>query len=759
MSKTLIIVESPTKCAKFKFLGPNYIIKASIGHFRGIVDGLKAINFNDGYKITYGINEGKQKVVAELRKAKKECSDVLIASDLDREGEAIAYHIATILNINPANAKRLIFQDMTVPTLRKAVANPGKIDMNKVRSQEARAVLDLLVGYEISPIVKNNVLNAYSAGRCQSPAVRLVCEREEQIENQATTEQFPINVILYPETNKNVEIDAQFKKKYTSKESVLKVYEKMLDNSVFKIANFDSKIVEHAPPKPYITTTIQQDCSSICRINPDETMGILQKLYQCGKITYMRTDSVVISKEALKSIEEEVKEKFGDEYYKFREYKNKDALAQEAHEAIRPTDMKEYPLTQKDGDEPWSSKSKRIYELVWKRTMASQMANQKVRRNQTLIDMFNNGVKYKDDQLECVIEEEEFPGWKKLYKKSDLENPDEETQEDGAKCSNLDDIKKILKEPRPDLYHKSASSKQTFNRAIGRYTQASLIKDLEGRGIGRPSTHPTIIKNITDVRGYVVTKDFPGVEKTIETLLLTPAGKIDIKKSKVTLGKEKRKLTVSEPGKKLVEFLMKEFDNIMDYKFTGYIEDKIDLIARAKSNYKDIVDMVYKTFHPKVLELKRSASPTRVGQRGEELGDYETEDGKLVPVILRDGQYGHYLEYDGTNYSLKYLDGQRRHKIVVEKDVEEAVDFIEETIEKRKKQKESPVESYSIGKGKYMVRKGQYGYYFYHNDEGYNIGERDPKTLTVKDCQEIIKKKKEWKSSKEKGNFKKGKKK
>ena len=754
-NKTLIIVESPAKCGKIEgFLGPNYIVKASFGHIRDIPEGLKSINFNDNYTITYGIMDSKKKQVSELRKWCKECTEIMVAGDPDREGEAICFHVAVVLGLNPCNVKRIKFQEITKKAIQNAVSNPGLIDMSLVKSQEARRVLDLLVGFELSPLVSQFVGGHLSAGRCQSPAIRLVWERENDILSQDTTSNFSIAVLLYPEINQKLNLTANFKKKYTDKAQVIDIYTKIRNDGYFKISNFQSKIVEHAPPKPYTTSTIQQDCSSMISMSPTETMSILQKLYEAGKITYMRTDSVILSKEALDMISNEITSRYGAEYHQLREYKNKGSNAQEAHEAIRPTHLDEYPLKNSE-KEAWSVRETRVYELVWKKTMASQMANQRIMRNTTTIDMYWNKptTKYLDDQLECIIDQLEFDGWRKLYRKDELIDASVEADNNDSEeiCQlSLEDMKKITIEPRPKLLHKSAISKQAYSRTLCRYTEASLIKDLESKGIGRPSTYANIMETIIRTRNYVDIRDFPGSEKDVENIILTSKNEIDIKKTKTVLGKEKKKLTISPLGENVIKFLVKQFDNIMNYDFTKSVEDELDLICEKKASYAQIVDRVYKSFHPKVVQLKLSSPEVKhiLGNKQSdiELGLYDNGNGIEEPVILKNGPYGHYLCYCSENYGLKFIDADRRLKIIEEEDIEEAVNVIEEQI--IAKSAKIQAKSEAINVGKFEIRKGPYGLYFQHNKKNYGIGSRDPNSLSEQDCVAIINSKKEWLSNK-----------
>ena len=745
-TRTLVIVESPAKCSKIEeMLGPAYVVRASYGHIRDIVDGLKAIDFKNQYAITYGMidNELKRKKIAELKTLKQQCSQVLIASDPDREGEAIAYHVAVVLGLPIPSAKRIKFQEITKRAILAAVASPGIINMELVRSQEARRVLDLLVGFEISPILSRTLCGNLSAGRCQSPAVRLVYDREKEIERQETTSSFTIDVVLTAEATSipDASINATFKKRYLVRPDVERLFELIqLPDTIFKIDSFTKKPVEHSPPKPYTTSTIQQDCSSLLHMNPKETMSILQKLYEAGKTTYMRTDSIILSRDAMDEIGLEIRNKYDASFHTLREYKNKGAASQEAHEAIRPTHMTEYPL-QSTGKEEWSVRESRVYELVWRRTMASQMTNQRIQRNSAEISMIVNSPKkmIHDDKLESVIDIEEFPGWKIIY---DSGSGSGDESINPISTNTVEAIQSLLKSA---LICIQAEGTQSYSRSLCRYTEASLIKDLESQGIGRPSTYANIMETIIKERKYVDVRDFPGIEKPTETLILKrksaksskiPTLTLEIKTGKTILGKEKSKLVISPLGYKIVEFLMKEFGTIMDYDFTKSVEEELDLIIEKKADYSSVVDKVYTTFHPRVLELRSASTSTNSSNRQSDdvvLGTYDEHD-----VVLKNGKFGYYLVYNGENFGIGYSTPERKQKIVDEHDIEEAVALIDSIIESRKKRQANPVIKVPP-KGAFEIRLGPYGYYFTHNKKFYSIGKREPGSLTEKDCRDIMK--------------------
>jgi DNA topoisomerase-1 len=613
------------------------------------------------------------------------------------------------------------------------------INMELVRSQEARRVLDLLVGFEISPILSRTLGGNLSAGRCQSPAVRLVYDREKEIERQETTSSFTIDVVLTAEatSTSKAHINATFKKRYLARPDVEQRFELIqLPDTIFKIDSFTKKPVEHSPPKPYTTSTIQQDCSSLLSMNPKETMSILQKLYEAGKTTYMRTDSVILSCEAMNEIGLEIRNKYDASFHTPREYKNKGVASQEAHEAIRPTHMTEYPLQSNETHkEEWSARESRVYELVWRRTMASQMTNQRIQRNSAEISMIVNSPKKKihDDKLESVIDIEEFPGWKIIYGSGSGSGHEPST-------TTVEAIQSLLKSVLICIH---AEGTQSYSRSLCRYTEASLIKDLESQGIGRPSTYANIMETIIKERKYVDVRDFPGIEKPTETLVLKRKSAklatliLEVKTGKTILGKEKSKLVISPLGYKIVEFLMKEFGTIMDYDFTKLVEEELDLIIEKKADYSSVVDKVYTTFHPRVLEL-RGVSTSNSNQQSCDivLGTYSS--GK--EIILKNGKFGYYLVYNGENFGIGYSTPERKQKIVDEHNIEEAMALIDSIIDSRKKRETNPVIKVPP-KGAFEIRLGPYGYYFTHNKKFYSIGKREPGSLTEKDCRDIMKEK------------------
>jgi len=731
--KTLVIVESPAKCKKItEYLGTGYIVKASFGHIRDIADGLKGVDTQKGYAINYGIMDNKSKVVSELRKVRKECRDVVLASDPDREGEAISFHLAVVLGIPLNQAKRMRFQEITKQALRTAVANTTTIDMNLVRSQEARRVLDLLVGYELSPLVSRH-LNSHglSAGRCQSPAVRLVLDRENDITAQETTSSFHIAVTLTAGEN---DIQGAFVGRYAEKDAVLALYEAIKKDAHFAVRGNGTvmKLVEHAPPKPYTTSTIQQDCSSLLSMSPKETMSILQKLYEEGKITYMRTDSVAISKEATANITEDIAKRFGIEYVCSRIYTNKDANAQEAHEAIRPTHIEERTLQMEgttEGEARFTAREARVYEIVWKRTMASMMSSQKIQRYTTNFDMYSGGRKYEDDYVVSTYEKEIFNGWRVLYS---------ESAESGEGTQST---------ISPDKHYTLtlAEAKQNYVRTIGRYTEASLIGDLESRGIGRPSTYATIMETIR-VRGYVEIKDFEGTTYDTETYILTKKSpsdsyKLSTKRGKTTLGKEKKKITITALGKSVMAFLTTEFANVVNYDFTQQVENELDDICVGRKSYKDVVTRVHQSFHGRVEELKGRIAPS---SNAVELGFYDLGDGKELAVTLKNGKYGFYIQFNGKNYGCERIANEtRKHKITVEHDIEEAVAYIEEvessSLSTVKDTNSSELDSTTFVVGEFRIIQGKYGFYFRHEGKNYSCRGYDPAKMTREDCLKIMK--------------------
>ena len=740
----LVIVESPAKCKKINsFLGKNYMVKASFGHIRDLVKGLKAIDIKNNYKPTYRSLPSKSKVIKELKQASKKATEVIIASDLDREGEAIGFHVAKILKLNITTTKRIVFNQITKKAVLDALNNPKTIDMNLFNSQQARRIMDRLVGFELSPLLWKHVNKNLSAGRCQSPALRLVYDREKKIENFSSNCYFETTGDF--DTANKLELNGVFKKKYNKLEDV----KLLLDNcktSIFKITKITKKIGTNRPSPPFTTSSLQQESSNKYGFSPKLTMQIAQKLYEAGKITYMRTDSVALSEEAMLKAKDFILDKFGKKYYQKRFYKNKSKSSQEAHEAIRPVYFKENELKGNFLDS-----QKKLYKLIHKRATACQMKDAKKNNFNIIISMSN-----RNDLVECKIEEIIFLGYLKIY--------DVCLTDKNEKLHNLKENEIVI--------YETVESKEKHTKATGRYTEASLVKALEKKGIGRPSTFSNLIGTIQD-RKYVVKETRKGKDKEIIVLTLNNGiSKIKIKKDKISMGNEKNKLFITDIGIATIEFLIKHFPKLLEYNFTSEIEKELDKIAKGELVWYSVIDLVYNGFHPKVLKLKtqnKDDNKRLLGEHNGEkvfvyLGKYgpvaqlgnKTEhkknkfysipkdksiktitledmidlmkypkdiglhDGK--PILVKRGPFGVYLNYNNRNISLKEVD-------IDTLDFPKAIKIIN-------KQKNNLIKTISKDM---IITNGLYGPYIKCQKGNFSIPKKiDPETLDLKMCEEIM---------------------
>ncbi|MCA9342633.1 type I DNA topoisomerase [Candidatus Saccharibacteria bacterium] len=604
MSKNLVIVESPAKAKTIeKYLGKDYTVKSSMGHVRSLPSKTGSIDVSKKYAPVYEINEDKTKTINELKRATKSATTIWLASDEDREGEAIAWHLSEVLKLNPKTTKRIVFHEITKPALETAVKNPRKIDMELVEAQQARQSLDYLVGFELSPVLWKKVRPQLSAGRVQSVAVRLVVEREREIEEHKAESTFKLIATFKPK--QGTEFPAEAETKFESAKKVKAVLEQYA-KSTFTVEGVEQKPGVRNPGGPFTTSTLQQEASNKIGYSPRTTMQLAQKLYEAGHITYMRTDSMNMSEVALKSMESFIKNEYGQDYYQRRVFKSKSAGAQEAHEAIRPTDV----TKDKAGADPSQQK---LYRLIRNRALASQMTPAKVEKTVVKITASKSS-----EKLEAKGEIVVFDGFLKVYgKKGDDKILPE--------LSNGDKL---------DL--KEASSTEALSRGAARYTEASLVKKLEEMGIGRPSTYASTISTIQG-RGYVERGDLEGTETTIASLKLEK-GKIREAEEKTMYGKDSNKLYPTDTGKVVTDFLVKHFADILDYDFTKEIEEELDDIADKKKSRVEVLDHFYKPFH-KLVEASEDISRAEATQT-RKIG--KDKDG--TPIFARFGRYGPMLQ-------------------------------------------------------------------------------------------------------------------
>ena len=587
MSRNLVIVESPAKKKIIQgYLGSDFVVESSIGHIRDLPKkGGMSIDIENGFKPKYEISEDKKKVVNQLKEAVKKVDTVWLATDEDREGEAIAWHLTEALKLNPENTKRIVFHEITKKAILHAVDNPRILNQNLVNAQQARRVLDRLVGFEVSPVLWKKVKQGLSAGRVQSVAVRLIVEREKEIINFKSTSDFKVIIIL--ENSKNELIKAELPKRFKTESEAYDFMQKCL-SAEFTVENLEKKAAKKSPTAPFTTSTLQQEASRKLGFSVNQTMTVAQKLYESGKITYMRTDSVNLSDDALDAANSEIVKLYGADYANRKSYSNKSKGAQEAHEAIRPSYMQERTI---EGD----SSLQRLYDLIWKRTISSQMSDAKIDRTIVKIGLSNS-----QEKLTAKGEVITFDGFMKVY----LEGKDEEN-------SNEKGILPVLNK-NETLNLKEGSANEQFTRHPARYTEASLVKKMEELGIGRPSTYAATITTVQK-RGYVEKDTREGQERISKSIILKN-GNLSKEDVKSNYGAEKNKLFPTDVGVVVTEFLLQNFENIMQYSFTASVEDEFDQIAAGKKAWNDMIAAFYSKFHTQVEKVSETEGKS-LGQR------------------------------------------------------------------------------------------------------------------------------------------------
>lgn len=615
MAKNLVIVESPAKAKTIqKYLGKDFEVKSSFGHIRDLPKKGMGINL-ENFTPDYEISADKKKVVADLKAASKKAETVWLASDEDREGEAIAWHLAQELKLKSENTKRIVFHEITKNAILKAVENPREIDQNLVNAQQARRVLDRIVGFEMSPVLWKKVKPGLSAGRVQSVAVRLIVEREKEIREFKPVPSYKVEGVF---TNlEKQEISAKLKKDFT-KEQDAENFLNQVQNIDFKVLNIDVKPAQRSASAPFTTSTLQQEASNRLGYGVTTTMRVAQRLYEEGYITYMRTDSVNLSQEAINAAKSQILKEFGEEYSQPRNYVTKSASAQEAHEAIRPTDFGVKSI----GD----AQLNKLYQLIYKRTLASQMTNAKLEK--TVIEIGNPELpQHFEAQGEVII----FDGFLRAY--GIYKNEDEE-QEDGDKILPKVNVGEALA-------YKKITAVEKFSRPVSRFTEAGLVKKLEELGIGRPSTYAPTIQTIQN-REYVDKREIEPKEREIVKLTLTKTG---LKKEILTekFGGDKNKFVPTDIGIVVNDFLTTNFNEILDYGFTAKVEQDFDEIARGEEKWKDVLKNFYSSFHPKIEDVGENADRAT----GERLLGQDPKTGKNV--YARIGRFGPMVQIGETD--------------------------------------------------------------------------------------------------------------
>ncbi len=613
MAKNLLIVESPAKAKTIeKILGSDFQVKSCFGHIRDLEKAGMGIDLEKNFEPRYIVPDDKLKVVNELKSLAKKSGEVWLATDEDREGEAISWHLCEVLGLDPKTTKRIVFHEITKPAIQAAVQNPRKLDMNLVMAQQARRILDRIVGFELSPVLwrKMSMRNNLSAGRVQSVAVRIIAEREREINAFTPVSTYKIEGLFTAKdvSDKPVTFSAEGKKQNVAEDA--ESFLKSCIGADYKVKDIQVKPGKRSPAPPFTTSTLQQEASRKLGYGVARTMQIAQRLYENGYITYMRTDSVNLSNTALGDITNTVKSMYGEEYHQFRKFKNKNESAQEAHEAIRPT----YTSNASIEEAEWA----RLYELIWKRTMASQMADAELEKTVAKIEISTN-----KEELTASGEVLKFDGFLKVYR----EDKDDDELEEEANEGMLPPLTVGMQLPLKEM-----KATERFSRPPSRYTEASLVKKMEELGIGRPSTYAPTISTILK-RGYVEKRDKEGVIRYY-TVFNLKNDKVGKEMASENTGAEKSKLFPSDLGLVVTDFLKQYFDDIMDYGFTAKIEGEFDEVAEGKMKWNKMIDDFYLPFKKDVDNTIENAERIK-GER--ELG-VDPESGK--PVVARMGRYG-----------------------------------------------------------------------------------------------------------------------
>jgi DNA topoisomerase-1 len=759
MAKNLVIVESPAKAKTIeKFLGSDFKVMSSYGHIRDLKKKDFSIDLENNFEPIYEIPADKKKVVSELKAAAQRAETVWLASDEDREGEAISWHLYDVLDLKNKDTKRIVFHEITKPAIQEAVKNPREINRNLVDAQQARRVLDRIVGFELSPVLWRKIKPALSAGRVQSVAVRLIVEREREIQNFQSEAAYRVVAIFTKEENgQQYEVKAEYNKRLKTKEEALALLEK-LKTSVFSVEDISIKPARKSPAPPFTTSTLQQEASRKLGFSVAQTMMVAQRLYESGRITYMRTDSVNLSSLAINTAKAEILDQYGENYLKIRKYTTKSKGAQEAHEAIRPTYINKHEA----GD---TAQEKRLYDLIWKRTIASQMADAELEKTVATIDISNA-----DGKFIATGEVIKFDGFLRVY----LEGTDEENGE------NEEGLLPPMK-VNEQLSMRETTATERFTQRPPRYTEASLVRKMEELGIGRPSTYAPTISTFQN-REYVEMKTVEGVERVYNILTLKN-GKIKDTDKKETVGTDKNKLVPTDIGIVVNDFLVEYFPKIVDYHFTANVEKDFDTIAEGKQQWNSAIKDFYKEFHPIVEETMEMRMEHKAGERvlgtdpksgrqvSVKIGRYGplvqvgTPDEEEKPLFaslqktqsietitleealrlfdlprslgtFRDkemvvgvGRFGPYIRHDNKFVSLP------KGGDPLEITAEEAIELIEA---KEQKDREKVIKTFTEDP-EVQVLNGRYGPYIAYRKKNYKIPKsQKPEELTLEQCRQII---------------------
>ena len=697
MIKNLVIVESPAKAKTIeKFLGKDYKVMSSYGHIRDLRKKDFSIDTDHQFEPEYEIPADKQELVKSLRKAAKEAQMVWLASDEDREGEAIAWHLYEVLGLQPDTTKRIVFHEITKDAILHAIKNPRGIDLNLVDAQQARRVLDRIVGFELSPVLWRKIKPALSAGRVQSVAVRLIVERENEIRAFVPEAYFRVTGQFKNTIGKTVKAELP---KRLSDEAAARGFLEDCANASFKVTDVAVKPLKKSPAPPFTTSTLQQEASRKLGFTVSQTMMVAQRLYEAGHITYMRTDSLNLSKLAIENISEEIKDTLGDNYLKVRHYHTKSRGAKEAHEAIRPTYISNHDI---DG----TPQERRLYALIWKRTIASQMADAEIEK--TTVEITPST---RQEHFTATGEVVRFDGFLRVYS----EGHDDASEE-------MSDSQLPLMERGEQLAPIGISASERYTQHPPRFTEASLVKKMEELGIGRPSTYAPTISTIQH-REYVEKGDRAGEEHEVVTLTLKN-GTVVSDTSSVNVGADKGKLLPTDTGVVVNEFLTQYFPNVLDYNFTADLEERFDLIAEGNAGWQKEIGDFYQVFHPEV----EKASDTRLEHKvGERMLGTEPGSGKTVSVKI--GRFGPVVQIgDSTGDEKPRFASLRKDQSVFDITLEEALKLFD-----------LPRTLGDFEGAEVSVAVGRFGPYVRHSGKFVSIpSDKDPLTITLEEAQELI---------------------
>ena len=709
--KNLVIVESPAKAKTIeKFLGKDFTVMSSYGHIRDLRKHGFSIDIKNNFEPEYEIPEDKQDLVKKLRKAAKDADIVWLASDEDREGEAIAWHLAEVLGLNPLTTRRIVFHEITKPAILNAIANPRHIDIDRVNAQQARRVLDRIVGFELSPVLWKKIKPALSAGRVQSVAVRLICEREKEIQNFIPESFFKVSANF--QTPEKIEFKAELGERMPDKKEAV-AYLELCQDAEFTVAEINIKPHTRSPFPPFTTSTLQQEAARKLGFSVSRTMSIAQRLYEDGKITYMRTDSTNLSDMALFTIKDHLLETLGERYYKMRKYHTNSKGAQEAHEAIRPTYISNISI---DG----SSEEKKLYDLIWRRTVASQMADAEIEKTTVNINVNPEKSKAAKDIPGFKAEGEvvKFDGFLRVYR-SENSLQQEFVELPVLKVGEKIDAKEI-------------SAIQRFTQAPARYSEGSLVKKMEELGIGRPSTYSPTISTIQN-RDYVRKGESEGQKREYLVITLTK-GKISEKIQSENTGSDKGKLVPTDVGMVVNDFLTAEFPDILDYNFTAKVEEKFDDIAEGKLGWQNEISSFYDDFHPGIESINSKRAEHKVGERL--IGNHPLS-GK--PVYVKIGRYGPVVQIGDSSSEEKPLFASLR--------AGQSISSI--TLDEAMKLFELPRTIGELEGTPLVVAVGRFGPYIKHGSQFVSIPkDLDPLTITFEEALDLIEKKKESEANK-----------